>query len=93
MFAENTGHYCASTILFHSLYSVETMVFVCCIASVVEFTGRQFVIEFTSGQFVGSELSGFIEVVVRITGGISNAPITVTVTPSVQSPVSARGRQ
>ena len=93
MFAENIGHHCAATILLHSLYSVETMIFVRCIASVVEFTGRQFVVEFTSGQFVGSESSGFIEVIVRITGGSSNAPITVIVIPSVQSPVSARGRQ
>ena len=48
--------------------------------------------EFTSGQFVGSESSGFIEVIVRITGGSSSTPITVTVTPSVQSPVSAMGK-
>ena len=52
------------------------------------------VVEFTSGQFVGSESSGFIEVIVRITEGSSSTPITVTVTPSnsVQSPVSAMGR-
>ena len=49
------------------------------------------VVEFTSGQFTGSESSGFIEVVVRLTGGTSNTPITVTVTPSEQSPVSAMG--
>ena len=49
------------------------------------------VVQFTSGQFSGSESSGFIEVVVRITGGTSGNPITVTVTPSVQSPVSAIG--
>ena len=49
------------------------------------------VAEFTSGKFNGSESSGFIEVVVRITGGTSSSPITVTVTPSVQSPVSAMG--
>ena len=49
-------------------------------------------LEFTSGQFIGSESSGFIEVIVRITGGTSSTPITVTVTPSVQSPVSARGK-
>ena len=47
--------------------------------------------EFASGQFTGSESSGFIEVIVRITGGTSSTPITVTVTPSVQSPVSAIG--
>ena len=49
------------------------------------------IVEFTSGQFTGSESSGSIEVVVRITGGSSSDPITVTVTPSVQSPVSAIG--
>ena len=51
------------------------------------------VVEFASEQFVGSESSGFIEVIVRITGGSFSTPITVTVTPSVQSPVSAMGRQ
>ena len=50
-------------------------------------------VEFASGQFVGSESSGFIEVIVRITGGSSITHITVTVTPSVQLPVSAMGRQ
>ena len=50
------------------------------------------VVEFTSGQFTGSESSGSVEVIVRITGGTSTTPITVTVTPSVQSPVSAMGK-
>ena len=49
------------------------------------------VVEFASGQFTGSESSGFVEVEVRITGGSSSIPIIVTVTPSVQSPVSAMG--
>ena len=49
------------------------------------------VVEFSSGQFTGSESSGFIEVIVRVTGGISSTLITVTVTPSEQSPVSAMG--
>ena len=48
---------------------------------------------FESGQFIGSESSGFIEVVVRIIDGLSETPIIVTVTPSVQSPISAMGRQ
>ena len=48
--------------------------------------------EFTSGQFVGSESSGFIEVIVRITGGSSSTPIIVTVIPSVQSPLSPMGK-
>ena len=46
-------------------------------------------VEFASGQFTGSESSELIEVVVRITGGTSSDPITVTVTPS---PVSGMGR-
>ena len=49
-------------------------------------------VEFASGQFTGSESSGFIEVIVRVTGGVSGAPITVTVIPSEQSPVSAMGK-
>ena len=53
----------------------------------------ELILDFASPQFVGSESSGFIEIRVRITGGFSITPITVTVTPSVQSPVSAMGRQ
>ena len=49
------------------------------------------IVEFVSGQFTGSESSGFIVVVVRITGGTSSTAINVTVTPSLQSPVSAMG--
>lgn len=49
-------------------------------------------IELTSGQFIGSEASGFIEIVVKIIGGISSIPITVTVTTSEQSPLSAVGK-
>ena len=48
-------------------------------------------VEFTSGEFTGSESSEFIEVIVRVTGGTSSSPIAVTVTPTVQSPVSAMG--
>ena len=49
------------------------------------------IVDFAAGQFIGSESSGFIEVIVRITGGSSSTPITVTITPSVRSPVSASG--
>jgi len=49
------------------------------------------VVQFASEQFTGSESSGFIEVVVEITGGTSSTPITVMVTPYEQSPVSAMG--
>ena len=49
------------------------------------------VVGFASGQFTGSELSEFIEVIVSVTGGTSSTPITVTVTPAIQSPVSAMG--
>ena len=48
-------------------------------------------VEFASGQFTGSESSGFIEITVRVTEGSSSSPITVTVTASEQSPVSAMG--
>ena len=49
------------------------------------------VIEFASGQFVGSESLGFMEVIVRIREGLSSTPITVTVTPFMQSLPSAIG--
>ena len=48
-------------------------------------------VEFGPGKFVGSESSGHVEVVVMISGGSSITPIEVVVTPSEQSPVSARG--
>ena len=48
-------------------------------------------VELASGQFDGSESSGFIEIIVRVTGGISSSPITVTVTSSEQSQLSAMG--
>ena len=48
-------------------------------------------VEFGSDKFVGSESSGHVEVVVIILGGSSITPIEVVMTPSEQSPVSARG--
>ena len=35
------------------------------------------VVEFESGQYTGSESSGFVEVVVMISGGSSTTPISV----------------
>ena len=49
-------------------------------------------VEFASARFTDSESSGFVEVIVRLTGGASITPITVTVTPTEQSPVSAKGK-
>ena len=46
---------------------------------------------FTSENFIGSESSTFIEVVVQLNEA-SNVSITVTVTPSEQSSVSANGK-
>ena len=54
----------------------------CCVVLVVEFGSR---------NFRGSESSGHVEVVVIISGGSSITPIEVVMTPSEQSPVSARG--
>ena len=38
-------------------------------------------LEFASRKFVGSEISGFIEVTVRVIGGSPSSPVTVMVTP------------
>ena len=38
------------------------------------------VVEFESGQYNGSESSGFVEVVVIISGGLSTTPISVMMT-------------
>jgi len=46
-------------------------------------------VEFELDKFTGLESSEFIEVVVRVKGGISRTPITVILTPSEQSPVSS----
>ena len=46
------------------------------------------VVEFTRSKYTGSESSGFIEVVVIISGGSSTSPISVMVTTSEQT---ARG--
>ena len=54
----------------------------CCVVLVVEFGSR---------NFRGSELSEHVEIVVIISGGSSITPIEVVMTPSEQSPVSARG--
>ena len=48
-------------------------------------------VEFESDEYVGSESSGHVQVVVVISGGSSTTPIEVVVTPSEQSPLSARG--
>ena len=38
------------------------------------------VVEFESGQYTGSESSGFVGVVIIISGGSSTAPISVMIT-------------
>jgi len=44
-------------------------------------------------MFIGPELSGRVPVTLSLGGGISAGPISVAVTPSDQSPVSAQGRR
>ena len=51
------------------------------------------VINFTSEQFTVTESSGLVEVMVMMEGGTSTSPISVIVTPSEQSPVSATGKE
>ena len=43
------------------------------------------VVEFTRSKYTGSESSGFVEVVVIISGGSSTSPINVMVTTIEQS--------
>ena len=40
------------------------------------------VVEFESGQYTGSESSGFVEVIVIISGGSSTTPLSVMITIS-----------
>ena len=55
------------------------------------YLNSELVVKFASTQFTASESSGSIEVVVGISGGNSSVPVTLTVTLSVKSPVSAMG--
>ena len=48
-------------------------------------------VRFTQNQFTGSEVTGFVLVLLELHGGISANPFSVTVIPSEQSPVSAQG--
>ena len=43
-------------------------------------------------SYTGSESSGLVSVTLSLRGGTSSEDITVTVTPSDQSPVSAEGK-
>ena len=48
-------------------------------------------VRFTQTQYTGSEATGFVIVTLELVNGLSNNPFSVTVTPSEQSPVSAKG--
>ena len=50
-------------------------------------------VQFSKDAYTGSERSGMIPVTLVLGGGISLNKITVTVTPSDQSPVSAEGKK
>ena len=47
------------------------------------------VLQFFQNNFTGSETSGFVTVMLQLTGGTSTSDITVTVTPS---DVTAEGK-
>ena len=52
------------------------------------------VVEFESEQYTGSESSGFVEVVVIISGGLSTTPISVMITTMIlQSKNSAESKK
>ena len=48
-------------------------------------------VRFTQRQYTGLEATGFVMVTMELVGGTSSNPFSVTVTPSEQSPVSAKG--
>ena len=48
-------------------------------------------VRFAQRQYTGSEATGFVMVTLELVGGTSSNPFSVTVTPSEQSPVSAKG--
>ena len=49
------------------------------------------IVQFAQEQRTGSEATGFVIVVLELVGGRFSSPFSVTVTPSEQSPVSAKG--
>ena len=49
-------------------------------------------VDFAQMSYTGSESSGLVPVILILRGGISSENITLTVTPSDQSPVSAEGK-
>ena len=48
-------------------------------------------VRFTQTQYTGSEATGFVMVTLELVRGVSSSPFSVIVTPSEQSPVSAKG--
>ena len=48
-------------------------------------------VRFTQTQYTGSEATGFVMVTLKLRNGVSSSPFSVIVTPSEQSPVSAKG--
>ena len=48
-------------------------------------------VRFTQTQYTGSEATGSVIVTLELVNGLSNNPFSVTVTPSEQSSVSAKG--
>jgi len=48
-------------------------------------------VQFLQNRFIGIEDSGFITVILQLSGGRSASSFSVTVIPSEQSPVSAQG--
>ena len=49
------------------------------------------IVQFAQEQYSGSEATGFMIVTLELVGGRSSSPFSVIVTPSEQSPVSAKG--
>ena len=48
-------------------------------------------VRFAQRQYNGSEATGFVMITLEVVRGVSSSPFSVTVTPSEQSPVSAKG--
>ena len=48
-------------------------------------------VRFTQRQYTDLEATGFVMITMELVGGASSNPFSVTVTPSEQSPVSAKG--
>ena len=64
-----------------------------CLHGVVDTHAIVLTVQFSQNMFTGSESSGIVPVTLLLGGGTSANPISIIVTPSDQTPLSAEGKK